>query len=164
MWYNTICCGNRRSYGGIAQMVRAHAWHAWGRWFDSNCLHQNEKGRQQPSFFVFIQAAGLAYHRRAKCGVYHQGRRAALVSHHAPACIPPAAWWYTTLRVDDIPQQVADDIQCFALMIYTPPAWLGLIRVFWLGSFSFVRIFTKSFSEGGKPFPRLVHNFYREKN
>ena len=21
----------------------------------------------------------------------------------------PAAWWYTTLRVDDIPQQVADD-------------------------------------------------------
>ena len=35
----------------------------------------------------FIQAAGLAYHRRTKCGVYHQGRRAALVSHHASACI-----------------------------------------------------------------------------
>ena len=29
----------------------------------------------------------------------------------------PAAWWYTTLRVDDI--------QCFALMVYTPSAWLG---------------------------------------
>ena len=37
----------------------------------------------------------------------------------------PAAGWYTTLRVDDIPQQVADDIQCFALMIYTPLAWFG---------------------------------------
>jgi len=36
------------------------------------------------------------------------------VSHHAPACI--------CLRFDDIPQQVADDIQCFALMIYTPSA------------------------------------------
>ena len=44
-------------------------------------------------------------------------------SHHAPACILPAAWWYTRkkrdilsllcgwytmLRIDDIPQQVAD--------------------------------------------------------
>ena len=28
-----------------------------------------------------------------------------------------AVWWYTMLRIDDIPQQVADDIQCFALMI-----------------------------------------------
>ena len=41
--------------------------------------------------------------------VYHQGRFAALVSHHAPACI--------FLRLDDI--------QCFALMIYTPS------RVIW---------------------------------
>ena len=32
------------------------------------------------------------------------------VSHHAPACI--------SLRLDDIPQQIADDIQCFALMVY----------------------------------------------
>ena len=42
----------------------------------------------------FIQAAGLAYHRRTKCGVYHQGRRAALVFHHALVC--------TSLRLDDI--------------------------------------------------------------
>jgi len=28
----------------------------------------------------------------------------------------------SSLRLDDIPQQVADDIQCFALMIYTPLA------------------------------------------
>ena len=52
--------------------------------------------------FLFFQAAGLVYHRRTTCGVYHQGRRAALVSHHAPACI--------LLRLDDM--------QCFALMIY----------------------------------------------
>ena len=52
---------------------------------------------------------------------YHQGRQAALVSHHAPACI--------LLRLDDI--------QNFVLMIYrnklrmisTPSAWLG--RVNW---------------------------------
>ena len=48
------------------------------------------------------RAAGLVYHRRTTCGAYHQGRRAALVSHHAPACI--------FLRLDDI--------QSFALMIY----------------------------------------------
>ena len=28
--------------------------------------------------FLFIQAAGLAYHHRAKCGAYHQGRVAPL--------------------------------------------------------------------------------------
>ena len=52
--------------------------------------------------FLFIQAAGLAYHRRTKCGAYHQGRKTALVSHHAPACI--------FLRLDDI--------QNCVLMIY----------------------------------------------
>ena len=44
--------------------------------------------------FLFIHVAGLVYHRRAKCGTYHQERLAALVSHHAPACI--------CLRLDDI--------------------------------------------------------------
>ena len=38
----------------------------------------------------FIQAAGLAYHHRTKCGAYHQGRQADLVSHHASACISSA--------------------------------------------------------------------------
>ena len=36
VWYNTCC------YGGIAQLVRVHAWHAWGRWFEFNCLHQKK--------------------------------------------------------------------------------------------------------------------------
>ena len=58
----------------------------------------------------FIQTAGLEYHWRTKCGAYHQGRRSALASHHASACIFPAAWWYAMLRIDDIPQRVADDI------------------------------------------------------
>ena len=25
--------------GGLAQLVRAHAWHAWGHWFDSSISH-----------------------------------------------------------------------------------------------------------------------------
>ena len=61
---------------------------------------QSEFGTRDTVFF--IQAAGLAYYHRTKCGVYHQGRPVALVSHHAPACI--------SLRLDDI--------QRFALMIY----------------------------------------------
>ena len=56
--------------------------------------------------------------------------------HHALACIssaltslsrqsehiisrrlyPLSQWWYTTLRVDDIPQQVADDIHAFGVI------------------------------------------------
>ncbi|MBR6502536.1 MAG: hypothetical protein IKT42_03765, partial [Clostridia bacterium] len=52
----------------------------------------------------FIQAAGLAYHHALACisspqGVYHHRR-----------CI--------LLQLDDIPQQVADDMQNFVLMIY----------------------------------------------
>ena len=41
------------------------------------------------------------------------------VSHHAPACIFPAAWWYTTLRVDDM-QFLAE------LMIYKAHALISL--------------------------------------
>jgi len=45
-------------------------------------LRQQKKNFCLPKvLFLFIQAAGLAYHRRAKCGAYHQGRQAALVSH-----------------------------------------------------------------------------------
>ena len=70
---------------------------------ESLSLRQQKENFCLPKvLFLFIQAAGLAYHRRAKRGVYHQGRQAAIVSHHAPACI--------SLRLDDI--------QCFALMIY----------------------------------------------
>ena len=68
------------------------------------------------SSFLFIQAAGLAYHHRAKCGVYHQQRQSRCCISSRASVYFPVAWWYTTLRVDDI--------QCFALMIYTPSAWL----------------------------------------
>jgi len=51
------------------------------------------------SFFVYPSRRLGISSRRSR--LYHQGRRAALVSHHASACI--------SLRLDDI--------QCFALMI-----------------------------------------------
>jgi len=58
---------------------------------------------------LFIQAAGLAYHRRAKRGGYHQ---------------PPWGWISSRagvyfLRLDDILQQVADDIQGLCLDLFT---------------------------------------------
>ena len=61
----------------------------------------------------FIQAAGLVYHRRTKCGAYHQGRQADLVSHHASACI--------SLRLDEI--------QHYVLMIYKANAWILIEKV-----------------------------------
>ncbi len=57
--------------------------------------------------FLFIQAAGLVYHHDA---VVYIISPFGAVSHHASACI--------SLRLDDIPQQVADDMQNFVLMIY----------------------------------------------
>ena len=37
-----------------------------------------KKHREPCSRYFFIQAAGLVYHRRTKCGAYHQGRVAPL--------------------------------------------------------------------------------------
>ena len=71
--------------------------------------------------FLFIQAAGLVYHRRAKRGVYHQPLWA--VSHHAPACI--------CLRLDDIPQQIADDIQDYA-SIYLRKCDIMKLMLLWI--------------------------------
>ena len=48
----------------------------WGnpRGFESHTLRQQKQNICLPTnvLFLFIQAAGLAYHRRTKCGVYHQ--------------------------------------------------------------------------------------------
>ena len=79
--------------GGFARPPRAK----------SPIFHQQKENFFLPKvLFLFIQAAGLAYLHRAKCGAYHQGRRAALdlITHQRASC----------LRLDDI--------QCFALMIY----------------------------------------------
>ena len=71
--------------------------------FESLTLRQKRSNFCLPKVTsFFIQAAGLAYHCRTKCGAYHQGRQADLVSHHASACI--------SLRLDEI--------QHFVLMIY----------------------------------------------
>ena len=69
MWYNIIRCG------GIAQLVRAHAWHAWGHWFDPNCLHQQKENFCLPKvLFLFIQAAGLVYHHDAVVYIIKGGK------------------------------------------------------------------------------------------
>ena len=51
---------------------------------------------------MFIQAAGLAYHHRAKCGAYHQAPLGLYIITRQRA---------SYMRLDDIPQQVADSIQ-----------------------------------------------------
>ena len=74
------------SFGGIAQLVRALRSHRRGRRFESYYLHQKITTRM--SRYFFIQAAGLVYHHRAKCGVYHQpqwGCISSRVSVHLPA-------------------------------------------------------------------------------
>ena len=69
--------------------------------FKSHSRNQQKRSFCLPKVpFLFIQAAGLAYHP-TQVGISSRAR-CALVSHHASACIP--------LRLDDI--------QCSALMIY----------------------------------------------
>ena len=66
---------------------------AISRGFESHTLRQQKRNFCLPKvLFLFIQAAGLAYHHRAKCGEYHQGRQTSLVSHQPLwGCISPAA-------------------------------------------------------------------------
>ena len=59
----------------------------------------------------FIQAAGLVYHHASAC--ISSAHLELYIITAKPCIIPPAAWWDATLRVDDIPQQVADDIHGF---------------------------------------------------
>ena len=103
---------------GYSQAVKARDFDSRIRWFKSNYPSQKRSNFCLPKVTsFFIQAAGLAYHHRAKCGVYHQplwGCISSRVSVHLPT-----AWWYTTLRVDDIPQQVADDMQGLRLDLFT---------------------------------------------
>ena len=60
---------------------------------------------QSKSSFVFIQAAGLVYHHASAC---ISSPKAYIISRRLYSSV---AWWYTMLRIDDIPQQVADNIQ-----------------------------------------------------
>ena len=91
---------------------------AMSRGFESHTLRQQKRNFCLPKVpFLFILAAGLAYHRRAKCGVYHQGLVAPL-------------YIITRQRASYLR---LDDIQTFGLMIYrnklrmiyTPTAWFG---------------------------------------
>ena len=81
-------------------------------------MRRVRSGEQKENFclpkvlFLFIQATGLAYHRRAKCSVYHQWRLAALVSHQP-------LWGWISLRLDDMQALWLDDIQHSVLMIYS---------------------------------------------
>ena len=83
----------------------------------SNLVVSTKKFRKHllSEFFYPSRRLGISS-RRSR--VYHQGRRAALVSHHALACM--------FLWLDDIPQQVADDIHSFGVIemrkrLDTPP-------------------------------------------
>ena len=63
--------------------------------------------------FLFIQAAGLAHHHGKAVDIISPY---GAVSHHAPACIFLRLDDILGIRIDDIPQQVADDIQGYALI------------------------------------------------
>ena len=75
------------------------------------------KIRQVSTCRIFLSKP-QAWHIIAARSAVHIISPFGAVSHHASACILPAAWWYTTLRVDDM-QFLAE------LMIYTPSAWFG---------------------------------------
>ena len=104
--YNIISQYGEVPKGSRGQFAKLLGRATGARVRSSSSPPKNSTSRNLSNFF--IQAAGLAYHRRTTCGAYHQGRRAALVSHHASACI--------SLRLDDI--------QCFALMIYRNKLWM----------------------------------------
>ena len=60
------------------------------------------------AFDFFIQAAGLAYHRRTTCGAYHQPFGA--VSHHALACISAGQILYKRTVEDACPYKENKDL------------------------------------------------------
>ena len=45
-------------YGGMAQLVRAHGSHPWGRWFESNCLHHLQSKSRNDLDFLLSASGG----------------------------------------------------------------------------------------------------------
>ena len=82
---NWFSCGVVYFYKFILPLM-----HRFGR-------HSQKRTKQKLRSFLSI-AKAMAYHHRTKCGVYHQGRRAAFVSHHT-FCVHKklSQWWYTKL-------------------------------------------------------------------
>ena len=96
-------------------MIATKGDYATGEGYEKSHLrNQQKRNLCLPKVpFLFIQAAGLAYHHDAVVDIIKGGEPPLyLITRQRASC----------LRLDDIPQQVADDIQCFALMIYTPSA------------------------------------------
>ena len=57
--------------GALSSVDRVPGYEPVGRRFES-CRARQKKAKSKFDLAFFIQAAGLAYHRRAKCGAYHQ--------------------------------------------------------------------------------------------
>ena len=81
-------------------------------------LHLRQKIDKRTLVDFFIQAAGLVYHHATAC---ISSPKAYIITEGAFF----AAWWYTTLRVDDIHGLRLDDIQFLRNWWYTRLApWL----------------------------------------
>ena len=71
---------NSISYGSVPEWPKGTDCKSAGNAFGgpNPPAPTKQESRPQDRLSCFIQAAGLVYHRRAKCGVYHQGRVAPL--------------------------------------------------------------------------------------
>ena len=94
----------------MAQLDRAQDSDSWGRRFKSCRVGQKFDKFRLVEFFIHCESNGISSRVSVHiitAGVYHQ-----------PQVVLLSQWWYTRLRLDDM--------QCSALMIYTP---LGVIWV-----------------------------------
>ena len=119
--------GERKKYVSVAQLDRAQASDAWCRWFESNRVHQKFDKFRLVEFFIHCESNGISSRVSVHFiteGVYHQ-----------PQVVLLSQWWYTRLRLDDM--------QCFAMMIYTPSAWFDSNPSVKRVKYLFYRLFTK---------------------
>ena len=99
-----MICYNIRVHRGIAQLVEYWSPKPWVVGSSPSAP------AKKSSFFgtrIFLSKP-QAWHIIAARSAVHIISPCGAVSHHAPACI--------FLRLDDIPQQVADDVQGYALI------------------------------------------------
>ena len=111
MWYNR---SRKKIYLPMAQLDSASDSDSEGQRFESAWAGQKFDKLRLVEFFIHCESNGISSRVSVyiiRFDEYISPKRV----YHQPQVVSLSQWWYTMLRIDDIPQKIADDIHAFGV-------------------------------------------------